>query len=79
MVHGDVIRVSADRLTDQRTAAPYYTASIHIDRKELAELPDVHLSPGMPARVMIPTVKRTAFDYLVGPLAMSFHDAFRQR
>jgi hypothetical protein len=33
----------------------------------------------MPARVMIPTVERTAFDYLVGPLVQSFNTAFRQK
>jgi membrane fusion protein, type I secretion system len=79
MVHGDVTQVSADRLTDQRTGAAYYTAEIHVDGKELAKLPNVKLYPGMPARIMIPTVERTAFDYLIGPLAMSFNSAFRQR
>ncbi len=33
----------------------------------------------MPASVMIPTASRTAFDYIVGPLADSFHKAFRQK
>jgi HlyD family type I secretion membrane fusion protein len=79
MIHGDVVQVSADRLTDNRTGLPYYTALVRINQKELAELPNVHLYPGMPARVMIPTVERTAFDYLVGPLAASFNTAFRQK
>ena len=42
-------------------------------------MPNVHLYPGMPARVMIPTVERTAFDYLMGPLFSSFSTGFRQR
>jgi HlyD family type I secretion membrane fusion protein len=79
MVHGDLIQVSADRLTDNRTGQPYYTALVRIHQDELNELPNVHLYPGMPARVMIPTVERTAFDYLVGPLVMSFNSAFRQK
>jgi HlyD family type I secretion membrane fusion protein len=79
MVHGDLIQVSADRLTDNRTGQPYYTALVRIHQDELKELPNVHLYPGMPARVMIPTVERTAFDYLVGPLVMSFNSAFRQK
>jgi hypothetical protein len=33
----------------------------------------------MPASVMVPTTSRTAFDYIVGPLAESFHHAFRQK
>lgn len=79
MVHGDVIQVSADRLTDERTGVPYYTALVRINRDELAALPGVKLYPGMPAQVMIPTVERTALDYLLGPLTQSFNTAFRQR
>ncbi len=79
MIHGEVIQVSADRLTDNRTGMPYYTALVRINQRELAELPDIKLYPGMPAQVMIPTVQRTAFDYLVGPLVQSFNTAFRQK
>jgi HlyD family type I secretion membrane fusion protein len=79
IIHGDVIQVSADRLTDPKTNNPYYVALLRIDEAELAELPNIRLYPGMPATVMIPTIQRTAFDYLVGPLVMSFNHAFRQR
>ena len=79
VIHGDVIDVSADRLTDPKTNAPYYTAYIRLDAAELAELPNVHLYPGMPAQVMIPTTARTAFEYIVGPLSMAFNKAFRQK
>ena len=78
-IAGKVIRVSADRLTEPRTGASYYTALVQLDQKQLAALPQVNLYPGMPASVMIPTVARTALDYLAGPLAMSFEAAFRQR
>lgn len=79
IIHGDVILVSADRLTDPKTNNPYYTAFVRIDQVELATMPNIHLYPGMPATVMIPTVQRTAFDYIVGPLVMSFNHAFRQK
>jgi HlyD family type I secretion membrane fusion protein len=79
IIHGDVIQVSADRLTDAKTNNPYYIASVRIDAAELAALPNIQLYPGMPATVMIPTVQRTAFDYLVGPLVMSFNHSFRQK
>ena len=79
VVHGELIQVSADRLTDNRTGSPYYVVLIRIDEKELALIPDAKLYPGMPATVMIPTIERTAFDYVLGPLAMSFNRAFRQR
>jgi HlyD family type I secretion membrane fusion protein len=79
VVPGEVIQVSADRLTDNRTGNPYYVALIRVDEKEVAAIPNAKLYPGMPATVMIPTVERTAFDYVVGPLVMSFNRAFRQR
>ena len=44
-----------------------------------AAMPNIKLYPGMPATVMIPTVQRTAFDYIVGPLVMSFNHSFRQK
>jgi epimerase transport system membrane fusion protein len=79
IVHGDVLQVSADRLTDQRTGNAYYTALVRVDERELAALPNIKLYPGMPAQVMIPTTERTAFQYIVGPLVMSFNQAFRQK
>jgi HlyD family type I secretion membrane fusion protein len=79
IIHGDVIQVSADRLTDPKTNNPYYTAFVRVDESELAAMPNIKLYPGMPATVMIPTIQRTAFDYIVGPLVMSFNHSFRQK
>jgi len=79
IIHGDVIQISADRLVDPKTNNPYYTAYVRVDEGELAAMPNIKLYPGMPATVMIPTIQRTAFDYIVGPLVMSFNHAFRQR
>lgn len=79
VVKGEVIEVSADRLVETKTGTPYYSALVRIDDDELARLPNVKLYPGMSAIVMIPTVERTAFDYLVGPLVMSFRQSFRQQ
>ena len=79
IIHGDVIQVSADRLTDPKTNNPYYTAFVRVDQGELAAMTNIRLYPGMPATVMIPTVQRTAFEYIVGPLVMSFNHSFRQK
>lgn len=79
VVSGIVTQVSADRLVDQKTNNPYFVALVTLDEDELRKLPQVKLYPGMPATVMIPTEARTAFDYFVGPLVMSFKKAFRQK
>jgi HlyD family type I secretion membrane fusion protein len=78
-VPGEVVQVSADRLTDPKTNQPYYTILVRLDEAELAKLPQVRLYPGMPAIVIVPTQARTAFEYVVGPLMMSFNQAFRQK
>jgi len=79
MIHGDVIDVSADRLTDKRSGTPYYTALVRVDQKELAASKEVVLTPGMAVTVMVPTKQRTALDYLLGPVMASFDQSFRQK
>ncbi|MBY0429754.1 MAG: HlyD family type I secretion periplasmic adaptor subunit, partial [Rhodospirillales bacterium] len=78
VLDGQVTRVSADRLVDERTAQDYYTARIEVDRAELARLPEVHLSAGMPVEVMVITGERTLLNYLLRPLKDSFARAFRE-
>ena len=78
-IHGSLTKISADRLTDERTGIPYYLATISTDAKELAAVPEIKLYPGMPATVVVPTAKRTALDYLFGPLVASFDHSFRER
>jgi membrane fusion protein, epimerase transport system len=79
IVHGEVATVSADRLTDAKTNNSYFVATVRPDMGEIAQLPGVRIYPGMPATVTVPTESRTAFDYAVGPLLMSFNKAFRQK
>ena len=79
IIHGDVVDVSADRLTDKHTGTPYYTALVRVDEKELAASKEVQLAPGMAVSVMIPTKERTALDYLLGPVMASFDQSFRQK
>ena len=74
---GKVLRVSADRLVDERTGAPHYEARIALDAEQ-PELADLTLQPGMPAEVIIVTGERTALDYLIKPIAASLRRALRE-
>ena len=74
---GEVARVSADRLVDERTGAPYYEARIALDAGQPG-LADLKLQPGMPAEVMIVTGERTALEYLLEPIVASFGRALRE-
>jgi HlyD family type I secretion membrane fusion protein len=75
---GQVVRVSADALTDERTGMPYYLARVIIDAEQLNALDGVHLQPGMPAETQIFTGKRTMLKYLLQPIEDSFRRAFRE-
>ena len=77
-LNGTVLRVSADRFTDERTGIAYYEAQIGLDPGQ-PELAGLRLQPGMPADVMIITGKRTALDYLLKPIVASFGRALREQ
>jgi HlyD family secretion protein/epimerase transport system membrane fusion protein len=78
ILHGSVIGLSADRLTDPQTGETYYEARVMIPQDELDKLNDVHLVPGMPAEVMIQTGARTAFAYMIDPILVGFGRAFKE-
>jgi multidrug efflux pump subunit AcrA (membrane-fusion protein) len=78
-VHGAITKVSADRLTDPHNGTSYYQIQVALDADELAALPDVALTPGMPAQIMVPTKERTALDYLLAPLTSGFNRALREK
>lgn len=75
---GKVVHVSADRFTDPKTNAAYYTARIALTKKPNEIDPKIKLYPGMPAEVIIVTGERTMFDYLAAPITRSFRKAFRE-
>lgn len=78
-IFGQLRSVSADRMADERTGEPYFLAKVEIAPAELARVaPDVALSPGMPADVMILTGERTLLDYLVRPFVESVTKSFRE-
>lgn len=77
MLSAKVIQISADRLFDDRTGAPFYLARVALDPSQ-PELGDLKLQPGMPAEVMIVTGERTPLDYLLKPIATSFGRALHE-
>jgi HlyD family type I secretion membrane fusion protein len=79
IVQGTVSKVSADRLMDQRTGAPYYVIEVTIKLDELPPERRKALYPGMPAQVIVPFGERSALDYLVRPLSDSMIQAFREK
>jgi len=75
---GEVIHISADAFSDQRTGESYYLVRIKIPPTELKKLKGRALHPGMPAQVMIITNKLSPLEYLISPIKDSFNRAFRE-
>lgn len=79
IIEGKVLSVSADTVTDERTNERYYEAKVVVERDGLAKIaPEIQLSPGMPAEVLIVTGERSALRYLLEPIERSFRVSFRQ-
>jgi len=76
-VKAKVINVAADRQTNDRGQA-FFTAQLVVDPAELKRLPNVKLSPGMPAQVIIVTGERSILDYLISPIVDTLREAMRE-
>ena len=78
-IFGKLRSISADRMIDEHTGEPYFLAKVEVDPLELERIaPDIELSPGMPADVMILTGERTILDYLIRPFTESLTKSFRE-
>jgi HlyD family type I secretion membrane fusion protein len=61
-------------------AAGFYKINIEIDPKELTKLrAGEHITPGMPASVMLVSGKRTLMGFLISPITDTFEHAFHER
>ena len=79
-VEGKVITISADRVDDRNTQDSYFVAKVEIPQSELTALgPDIKLSSGMPADVLIVTGTRTMLSYVMRPIRESFGHAFHDQ
>ncbi len=76
-LNGEVSHVSADRLTDLQTGAPFYRARIQLDPESLTTMEDTLLA-GMGADVFIRTGTRTPFEYLLQPVTRSIQFSLRE-
>lgn len=72
-----VATISADRLVNEKTGAPYYKVRVRVADGATARF-GLQLVPGMPAEVMINKGERTLFDYIAQPFAQVMRQALRQ-
>jgi HlyD family type I secretion membrane fusion protein len=77
-IRGEVMTVSADRLTDERTGQGYYAVRARLDADDVRNA-RLDLQSGMPVEIVMPTRARTLVAYLIGPLLDEMSTAFRER
>ena len=77
-LRGEIMTVSADKLTDDKSGTGYYSVRVRLDPDDV-KASRVSLRPGMPTEVIVPTRPRTLMAYLVGPLADEISGAFREK
>jgi multidrug efflux pump subunit AcrA (membrane-fusion protein) len=77
-LHGEVSFVAPDITIDPQTRSSHYRAHIRIDAEQLARLPAVFLTPGMPVEAHVQLGSRTFWRYITQPVVDSFHRAFQE-
>jgi HlyD family type I secretion membrane fusion protein len=78
-VEGKVIYISADRLVDAKSGAPYYTVHIRVSPESLRKAGGLQLQAGMPAEVFIQTAARNALQYLFDPILGFLQRSMREQ
>jgi protease secretion system membrane fusion protein len=78
VVTGRVSSVSADLLTDARTAVSYYLARVSPTSEGLKQLGQRQLQPGMPVEVVFITGERSLLTYLLHPLSKRLASALNE-
>ncbi len=73
---GQLVMVSADRLTDPKTGISYFLVRASIPREERDKILDLELSPGMPAELYIVGKPSSAFALLFQPFTDSLNRGF---
>ena len=75
VIEGKLTRISADRLTDERTGDPYYLVRVNVTEDGMKKLANRKLQPGMPAEVLINAGDRTMLQYLLKPARNMFAES----
>jgi epimerase transport system membrane fusion protein len=78
-VEGKVIYISADRLVDKVSNAPYYAVHVRVSPESLRHAGNLQLQAGMPAEVFIQTTSRNALQYLLDPVLGFLQRSMREQ
>lgn len=77
-IPGTLSFVSADRLVNERTGAPYYRVRVKVAPKGMKLLEHLNVKPGMPVEVFVKSGERSMLSYLLKPIFDRAHSAFSE-
>ena len=83
IIMGQLTRLSADTLVDEKSGLPYYTAEVRVPADEMKEVKKIRgknfeFRAGAPVAVLVPLKKRTALQYAFEPLSDTMWASFRE-
>ncbi|MGW9950578.1 membrane fusion protein [Rhizobium leguminosarum] len=78
-VKGDVVSISPDVVTEQRSGIDYYPVRIKPEPESLQKLTGKALYPGMPAEVFIKVADRSVISYMTKPFMDQMSHTFREQ
>jgi len=83
IIMGQLTRLSADSLVDEKSGETFYTAEVRVPASQMQKLKAVRgsnfeLRAGAPVAVLVPLKKRTALQYAFEPLIDTMWIAFRE-
>ena len=83
IIMGQVTRLSADSLVDEKSGEAFYTAEVRVPADQMQQIKrlrgkNFEFRAGAPVAVLVPLRKRTALQYALEPLADTMWTAFRE-
>lgn len=77
-ITGSLVSVSADRLTNEHTGAPYYRVRAKVTPRGMKLLDHLAVKPGMPVEVFVDAGQRSMLSYLLKPIFDRAHLALTE-
>lgn len=77
IILGEVVRISADVISDPLSKSFYYDVKVKLPEEETAKLGERDLVPGMPVDAFMSTDSQIAIHYVLRPIKHYFDRAFR--
>lgn len=79
-IEGEVVRVSADRLVDEKSGNPYYKVRVRVTDEGARKIGvhQLNIIPGMPVDLFVKTGERTMMSYLIKPILDRAHSALSE-